>query len=109
MANTTNTSGTLTATAGGAEDTLATVTTAATLQLHIDCVNMAADDEVLVKIYSKVLSGGTERPLWEFFLANDMDNIWVSPVIINVISARFTLTQRVGTARSFPWAVYQVG
>lgn len=109
MANTTNTSGTLTATGSSTEDTLATVTTAASLQLHVDCVNMATDDEVLIKIYSKVLSGGTERPMWEFSIANDMDNIWVSPVIINVISAKFTLTQRVGTGRSFPWAVYQIG
>lgn len=109
MANTTNTSGTLTTTGSSTEDVLATVTTAATLQLVFDANAMAVGDVIEVTIYSKVLSGGTERIMWSFVVADDRDDIIVSPLVVNVISAKFTLTQTSGSGRSIPWAVYQVG
>lgn len=109
MANSINTSGTLSTTAGGTEDVLATVATAATLQLHLDLSALAAGDTARVRIYSKVLSGGTERVIWEAGIGGDMDDIWVSPVVINVHHAKFSITQNNGASRSIPWAVYQVG
>ena len=109
MANSINTSGTLTTTGSATEDVLATVTTAASLQLHLDLNALATGDTGRVLIYSKVLSGGTERILWEGGIGGDMYDIWVSPIIVNVHHAKFSIIQNNGSGRSIPWAVYQVG
>lgn len=109
MANTRNVTGTLTTTGSSTEDVLATVTTAATLQLVVDCNGFAADDHAEIRIYTKVLSGGTERLLWVFSVGNDMDDIWVSPLVVNVDHAKFSITQTTGSGRSIPWSVHQVG
>lgn len=113
MAVTAQSSGTLTATGGGVEDTLLDVAVAGTFTLHVDTVNMVAADIVELRIYQIVLTGGTRRVAYYTAFSgaqpsNDLIKISVpiSNELTDAGSLRFTLTQSgSGTDKAFPWKV----
>ena len=82
-------------------------------RLHVDLVNMAANDVVELRVYSMVLTGGTQRVAYftVFYGAQPTDAlIVVSEAINNTLTdanaVRFSLKQTFGTGRNFPWVVY---
>lgn len=113
MAVTAQSSGTLTATGGGVEDTLLDVAVAGTFTLHVDTVNMVAADVVELRIYQMVLTAGTRRVCYyvQYSGAQPTDDlIKISVPISNELtdsgSLRFTLKQSgAGTDKAFPWKV----
>lgn len=98
-------SGTQTATID-TEHTLATITSNDTLQLIVDTANMAAGDVLILRVKTKVLSGGTTRLVQEAIYANAQSiPIKYSDPIMSDQEAVFTLEQTDGTGRSYPWKV----
>lgn len=111
MAVTAAGTGTQTATIG-TEHTLLNVSTAGTFTLHVDLNAMAAGDTVTLRIYQKVLSGGTGRVAYAATFSNacPLDNIVqisvpISNELTGTTALTFTLTQTTGTGRAFPWKV----
>lgn len=98
-------SGTQTATVN-TEHTLATITSAKTLQLYVDLANLAAGDVVELRVYLKVLSGGTSKEAQYAVYGGVQAQpiVWSIPVMSD-IEASFSLKQVAGTGRSFPWKV----
>lgn len=109
MALTLAASGTQTATIG-TEHTLDTQTVNGIYELEVDANAMVNGDEVELRCYYTVLSGGTERLLFYRCLQHGQtEAIQFSPVIPSDISCRFTLKQTVGTGRAFPWKNVKCG
>lgn len=112
MAWTVNASGTLSATAGGTEDTLKDETSPGgkTFVLYVDTNALANDDVVEIRCYAKVLTGGTLRVAWLQILADAQgaDNaVFFSVPVIGVWNVKFTLKVTTATSRSFPWELYE--
>lgn len=100
------TSGTQAATLN-TEHTLATVTDPGTYQLLVDCAALTGSDVVELRIYTKVLAGGTERL---YHRATYGPTALAVPAVasIPIVSPReirATLKQIAGTGRSFPWTI----
>lgn len=107
MAASVKTSGSQTATAGGAEDVLATVTDAGAYVLVVDTAAMVDGDIVELRIYGKSRSGDTERVIYRAAFAHSQgEPLKQSVCVISPHHAKFSLVQSAGTARAFPWAVY---
>lgn len=108
MAWTVNTSGSQTATGGGTEDVLATVTsTAGTFCLSVDCANMVDGDTVELKAYGKARSSDTERCIYRASFSHaQADLLKLSIAIPTPHHIKVSLTQSAGTGRAFPWALY---
>jgi len=111
VAVTAQSQGTQTATVG-TEHTLLDVAVAGTFTLHVDKTNMAAGDQLELRVYQIVLTGGTRRVAYKtsFFDAQPTDDmIAISVPISNELtdagSLRFTLKQTLGTSRNFDWKV----
>jgi hypothetical protein len=91
------------------EHTLTTLTTSAVMVFEVDRGAMVANDVLVLRVYGKTLTGGTER-LWveEVFYGAPLtpgDAKVTSIPIISDIEIRCTLLQSHGTSRSFPWKV----
>ncbi len=98
-------SGTQTATLT-TEHTLDTDTTGKTYVLVVDTALLVNDETLTLKLYTKVLSGGTERLA---YVAN-FKHIQSEPAKYSVpvpanISLKATLEQNGGTGRAFPWSL----
>ena len=103
------TSGTLAATGGGAEDTLASIAAEGVYQLVVSTRNMVDGDAATLKIYGKVTSGDVEELVYTASFAHaQAARIKVSLPVPTPHYLRATLTQSAGTARQFPWAVYRL-
>jgi hypothetical protein len=96
------------------EAILQEISLAATFILEIDLSNLAAGDAIELRIYNKVLTGGTLRVVYYQRYADAQptdDQISISVPVSNDISTevglRFTLKQAVGTARAIPWKILQ--
>lgn len=102
-----NTSGTQAATIS-TEHVLATVASGACLQLLVDVNAMVNGDVVEIRVYGKVLSGGTERVMFRGTYGPGIpaEKIVFSPPVISPHHFKATLKQTAGTGRSFPWAIY---
>lgn len=99
------TSGTQSATLD-TEHTLTTQTGAEMYVLVVNLVNMADGDTVILRIKTKVLSGGSASLAFsETFTDNQTDEVVYSPPVPSAHSAAFTLEQTDGTGRSFEWSV----
>jgi len=88
------------------EHTLSTQTTAGSYVLSVDLNNLALGDVVILRVKTKVGSGGTTREI----LSNTFSNPQGQPVVQSIPIASphevvFTLEQVEGTGRSFPWEV----
>lgn len=104
-------SGTQTATIG-TEHFVSSPSVAGVFTLHLDTSNMAGGDLLEVRIYQKILSGGTERVVFYaiFAGAQTADNaIQVSVPIANDLATsnalRFSIKQTAGTGRDYAWKV----
>jgi hypothetical protein len=106
-----NTSGSQTATGGGTEDVLATVTTANVFCLAVDLSNMASGatpDILVVKEYGKARSSDTERLLKEYSIVGvQTETLFITTPRVSPHHYKVSITQTQGTARAYPWAIYQ--
>ncbi len=91
------------------EHTLATDITAQTYVFVVDCANLVAGDTVELRLYTKCLSGGTERLAYYRSYANVQgEPIKYSVPVPADISCKATLKQTAGTGRAFPWSLLQI-
>lgn len=111
MAVTAHASGTQSATVT-TEHFLSSPNVAGTFTLHVDTINMAAGDVLELRIYQMVLTGGTARVVYFSRFdgvqpADDLIKISVpiSNELTDTNALRFSLLQRAGTSRNFPWKV----
>jgi len=101
-------SGTQTATIT-TEHTLATDTTNKVYVLKVDLAAMVNGDILELRLYSKILTGGTERLAYVAVYAHAQGVPAVySPPLPEDISCKATLKQTAGTGRAFPWALLSV-
>lgn len=102
-------SGTQTATIS-TEHTLNTDTTNHTYVLAVDAGNMVAGDLLELRLYTKVLSGGTERLAYvgSFQHTQGEPAKYSVPVPAN-ISCKATLKQTAGTGRAYDWSLLALG
>lgn len=98
-------SGTQTATISTEHD-LATDTSNHTFVLVVDTASMVAGDVLELRLYTKVLSGGTERLAYPAVYSHAQGDPakYSVPVPAN-IHLRATLKQTAGTGRAYPWAL----
>jgi hypothetical protein len=99
------TSGTLVT--DGTEQTIATLTSNSVKTWIIDLGALVNGDEVVARIYTKALAGGTERLLWP---PVPWRHAQAAPVKMSLpipsdVSVRFTLQRTAGTDRAIPWKV----
>ncbi|HEY6009420.1 MAG TPA: hypothetical protein VIU40_13930 [Geobacteraceae bacterium] len=100
------TSGTLTATGSGTEDTLATVSSPRNLCLVVDLTNLAGGDAVTIRVKRKVLSGGSVRVVYkETWAGAQTDPVVVSVPVPSPHQAVFTLALESATPRAFDWSI----
>ncbi|MGH7750664.1 MAG: hypothetical protein ACREQ5_38725 [Candidatus Dormibacteria bacterium] len=112
MAVTENVGGSQSATIG-TEQTLATVTTAGIYVLRVDVANLAANDIVELRIYTKARNAtDTERlihgPATYGPIPPDQ-KLADSVPIMATGDFRATLKQTAGTGRAFPWVILSSG
>lgn len=96
----------------GTELTLLDIAIPGTFTAHVDFTLMAAGDVVELRWYSMILTGGTRRQTYlhrrvDVQIADDLVAISV-PISNDLTDAgalRFTILQRAGTTRAFPWKV----
>lgn len=100
--------GTQTATIG-VEHTLNTTTPVVepgTYQLYVDVAAMLSGDTLEIRVKEKVRSGGTQRLATMDTLSGvQAEPAWVSPALILLHGADFTVKQTAGTGRSYPWSI----
>lgn len=91
------------------EHTLATDTTNHTYVLAVDTGAMVNGDITVLRLKTKVLSGGTSRLAYEAMFANVQarPNKY-SPPIPADIEIVATLEQTDGTGRSYPWKLLAI-
>ena len=105
---TSNSSGTQTATVT-TEHTLATITTAGTFVLLVDTNAMVLGDELILRIKTKVTSGGTTRLAYEGGCGGVQgDPVKISIPVRSFYEVVMTLEQAAGTGRSFPWEIIEL-
>lgn len=104
-------SGTQTATVT-TEHFLASVNEAGVYTFHVDLVNLAAGDQVELRVYQMILTGGTQRVAYlaSYQGAQPADgliaiSVPISNELTDTNSLRFSLKQTLGTGRNFPWKV----
>jgi len=101
-------SGSQTATISTEHD-LSTITSAGVYVLAVDLANLAAGDEVELRIYGKARSTDTERLRFRGTYAYPVASpLKESVAVTSPHHFRATLKQTAGTGRAFPWAVYAV-
>lgn len=103
-----NTSGTLSATAS--ENTLATLTTNNTFVLVFDLLNMANGDTIIVRIKTKVLSGGTTATIYSAMYANDQGSVTVQQSVPVPSDQEFvaTIERTTGANFNIPWKILEL-
>ena len=105
MALTVSDSGTKTATGSGTEDDLSTKTAAGVYVLGIDTATLINDVSLTLRIYTKVLSGGTERLVYEAVYKHAQgEPTKYSPPVPVAFSIRCTIAQS-NTGTAFPWSL----
>ena len=98
--------GSLTATGGGTEDTVATITAPRVLTFVVDLSALTWGDAVTLKVKRKTRSGDTVRVAYaETFAGIQAEPIAISVPVPSPHQAVFTITQEAGTPKTFPWSV----
>ena len=92
------------------EHTLATITAAGVYVLAVDLAVLAPIDEVVLRIYGKARSTGTERLLMRatYGPITPYNPLVESIPITSPHHFRATLQQIAGSVRTWPWAVYEL-
>lgn len=99
-------SGTQSATPGTEHDLATAITTAGAYVLVVDCNALASGETVTIRGYEKVLSGGTQRKMWQYSMGWPITvPIMQSPAFNLEIEGKVTLQQDGGSSRSFPWSL----
>ena len=106
--STQKTSGTQAATISTEHD-LATIADAGTYVLVVDLSNLANGDVVTLRAKTKLAGAGdTEKQAFSATFANAQTDVQQYSIPVqSPHSLTFTLEQRAGTGRSFPWAIYE--
>lgn len=109
MTITLHSSGTQTATVG-TEHFLSNPNVADEYMTVIDLSAMVAGDFLEVRAYQMVLTGGTSRPFWletyQGIQPADLQEArtpWVPNDLTDTNAVRFSMNQKLGTSRNFPW------
>ena len=93
-------------TATGGEDTLDTITAAASYVLMVDTSNMALGDKLTLRAKVKVRSVGTTRLAYTASYAQVQgDPVKLSIPIASTNEVVFTLEQTAGTNRAYAWEI----
>lgn len=81
---------------------------ASTYVVQVDCGALVSGEIVILRIYGKVNSGGTERIVSSssYIGGSDGDPIVTSIPFPTDVSWRPTITQQGGSGRSFPYKVF---
>lgn len=74
----------------------------------LDCNNMAKGDEFRLKVYEKACSGGTQRLLFDAYIADAQVSLFTTPGVPLGNGWDITLTKTAGTDRAFDWSVRRV-
>jgi hypothetical protein len=82
-------------------------TTDGVFQVFLDTSDMVAGDQLRIKIYEKVTSGGTQREIYTATLTGTMTTTWVSPSLILMHGWDVTLEALAGTITVL-WSIRQV-
>jgi hypothetical protein len=84
-------------------------TTAGVFQVFLDLNDLADGEDLVVRIKEKVVSGGTQREVWQDYQANAQgaEKIWVSPSLM-LINGWDVSIRATGTP-SIPWSIRKAG
>lgn len=88
--------------------TLAADTTTGVFQVYIDTANIAAGDQFEFWVKEKVISGGTQRIVYESYMTGAMADTYVYPTLILMHGWDVTVKKISGTDRSLSWSIRQV-
>lgn len=89
--------------------TLQSISTPAVIQIFIDTTNMQAGDEYQIQVKDKVISGGTQRAIYNAYLDSVQSGPFVTPTLILYHGWDVTMDLIVGTGRSISWSIRKVG
>jgi hypothetical protein len=104
-----------TKTADGSEQTIRDETSAEgkVYDASIDLGLMASGDAVEIRLYAKLLTGGTLRRVYyrKYYDSQDSEGVLKSPIVyipaITVVKEwKLTLKQTAGTNRNYDWTIY---
>ena len=76
-------------------------------QIFLDVSDMIATDELQIRVYEKVNSGGTQRIVYEAYLFGVQGHVWVSPSLILMHGWDATLDALAGTITVI-WSIRKV-
>lgn len=85
--------------------TLTPIATANTIQLFLDASAIAAGDEFELRIYEKVLTGGSQVLVFPIVTLTSGIDAWVSPALRMEHGYDVTLLKAAGTDRSISWSI----
>lgn len=89
--------------------TLQSIATPAVIQVFIDTVNMVSGDEYQIQIKDKVISGGTQRVIYNAYVEARQSSPFVTPTLILYHGWDVTMNLINGTGRSISWSIRKVG
>jgi hypothetical protein len=103
-------SGTTAALTLTSETTLATDTSNGTFVLEVDTSNMVLGDVTEIRVYTITLSGGTLTQAWKDVCQGGLiiNNHRISPPVASDQSIKCTITQQLGTGRTYKWKMLRV-
>jgi len=85
-------------------------TTDGVYQFYLDLNDLAADETVTIRIYEKIISGGTMRVVLYDILTGDMpanDEGWVSPALVLMHGWKITLSVNAASV-VIPWSIRKI-
>jgi hypothetical protein len=88
--------------------TLQSIATPAVIQVFIDTVNMVSGDQYRVQIKDKIISGGTQRTIYDVYLESKQSTPFVTPTLILYHGWDVTMDLITGTGRSISWSIRKV-
>lgn len=102
-------SGTTTPASLSVAETLATITTVGTFLLVADLAAIVNGETLILRLYYKCLSGGTERLAYSAVYQHAQgEPMKFSVPVPSDISLKATIEQQGGTLRAIPWKMLQI-
>lgn len=95
----------------GTEHTLQAISTPGVFVLTVDVLNLGVDELLELRAKVKALTGGTIRTYGPWPIigpGNSEDAEYISVPVVGYYGVTFTLLQRNGVGRAFPWRVDQL-
>jgi hypothetical protein len=77
-------------------------------QVFLNTADMVPGDQLQIRIYEKVISGGSQQVIYEAILTGTMADTWVSPTLILMNGWDVTLDTLAGATISVSWSIRQV-